>query len=95
MLAGCYAPMIPEGHPCSVGQECPVPLTCSGGVCVRHPTEDSGIDTTTCTPIVRAGRSNSDVHDEQAPHTPARGMRGRSYRRVADSIAAPKPLWVA
>lgn len=52
MLAGCYAPMIPEGAPCSVGQECPIPLTCSGGVCVRHPNGDSGIDTTTCTPIV-------------------------------------------
>ncbi len=51
MLAGCYAPSVPEGAPCTAHQECPTPLTCSHGLCVRHPSQDGAIDTTTCTPI--------------------------------------------
>lgn len=52
MVAGCYAPSIHEGAPCAANLQCPNPLTCSRGLCVRAPGEDSGIDTATCEPIV-------------------------------------------
>lgn len=33
-LVGCYAPTVPQGAPCAVGQPCPRELVCQGGACV-------------------------------------------------------------
>jgi hypothetical protein len=39
-LAACYRPSPPEGAPCANGIDCPAPLVCDRGVCVRDPLED-------------------------------------------------------
>lgn len=38
ILVGCYSPSPKEGAPCSVNSECPSPLVCTGGACVREGT---------------------------------------------------------
>lgn len=44
MLAtGCFHPSPPEGRACANGTDCPDPLICDQGVCVRTP-HDSGVD---------------------------------------------------
>lgn len=42
LIAGCYAPAIPEGAPCATTTECPAPLVCSGGACRASASTDDG-----------------------------------------------------
>jgi len=52
IVAGCYAPTIPDGVPCAANLECPGTLTCSHGRCVAHPGDAASDATRTCTPII-------------------------------------------
>jgi hypothetical protein len=49
VVAGCYAPTIPDGVPCAANLACPGSLMCSRGKCVAHPSDDAAV---ACTPIV-------------------------------------------
>ncbi len=43
VLSACFHPSPPEGKACANGTDCPDPLICDLGVCVRSP-HDSGVD---------------------------------------------------
>jgi hypothetical protein len=45
LLAACFSPAPPEGSPCLSAEQCPAPLVCSSGTCVRT-ASDGGTDGT-------------------------------------------------